>query len=436
MTFKYKAAVAVAGLWSVTALSGGLAYGAEPLSREEAIARALEAAPILEALQENITAANAGILQAGVKPNPQIGADIENFTGTGPFSELGRTELTVHYAQKYERGGKRDLRTRLAREDKKISIAEWHIRRLEVVRRVEAAYVAASAAKARLKNQHQQVAIFEQIEATIKKRVAAGRDPDLAAQNAYVRLLGAQGRADAAQLALEAAKLSLASLWQGAPDSFEIEGTRFGILPNAMTARTPDMVLEGPDLVLWQRKQERSKASLALEKARAVQDPTFKVGLRYHQNTSDVAAVAGISIPLAIHDTNRGNISRAKANVNRSRFEMMDVERQLGRQLMIAHAAQVGSFKQARLLERNLAAALEAKSLVMNRLDRGVASYLDVFAAQALAAEIEEQRIDALARFHSAQVTINRLTTKYDNDALLPSEASDASGNATAREGY
>lgn len=436
MTFKYTAAIAAAGLWSFTALSGGLAYGADPLSREDAIARTLEAAPILEAMQENIAAAGAGILQAGVKPNPQIGADIENFTGTGPFSGLDRTEFTVSYAQRYERGGKRGLRTRLAHEDKKISVAEWHIRRLEVIQRVESAYVAAVVAKARLKSREQQVAIFEQIEAAIKKRVEAGRDPDLAAQNAYVRLLGAQSRAAAAKLALDAAKLSLASLWQGRIDSFEVDESSFETLPNALMARTPDMVQEGPDLVLWQRKQERTKASLALEKARAVQDPTFKVGLRYHQNSSDVAAVAGVSIPLAIHDTNRGNISRAKAHVNRSRYELMDVERQLGRQLMIAHAAQAGSFKQARQLERNLAAALEAKSLVMDRLERGVASYLDVFAAQALMAEIEEQRIETLARFHSAQVTINRLTTKYDANAMPSSGASEATDGLMTREGY
>ncbi len=436
MTFKYTTAFAVAGLWLVAAFGGGLAYGAEPLSREQAIARALEAAPILEAMQENITAAGAGIIQAGVKPNPQIGTEIENFTGTGPFSGFDRTELTVSYAQRYERGGKRGLRTRLARGDKKISIAEWHIRRLELIQRVESAYVAAVAAKARLKNKEQQVAIFEQIEAAIKKRVEAGRDPDLAAQNAYVRALGAQSRAEAAQLALETAKLSLASLWQGSIDSFEIDETMLGTLPSALTARTPDMVQKGPDLVLWQLKQERTRASLALEKARAVQDPTFRVALRYLQDSSDVAAVAGVSIPLAIHDTNRGNISRAKANVNRSRYELMDVERQLGRQLMIAHAGQTASFKQARQLERNLTAALGAKSLVMDRLERGVASYLDVFAAQALVAEIEEQRIEMLARFYSAQVTINRLTAKYDNDAVPPSGAPEASGDVLSREGY
>lgn len=436
MTSNFKAAVAAVGLWSATAFGSGLVYGAETLSREDAVAKALEAAPILEALRENISAAHAGILQAGVKPNPQIGVDLENLTGTGPFTGLDRTELTVSYAQTYERGGKRHLRTRVAREDKKISIAELHIRRLDVARRAEAAYVAAVAAKARLENREHQVALFEQIEAAIKKRVEAGRDPDLAAQNAYVRLLGARSRAQETKLALDAAKLSLSSLWQGTGESFEIDAAELDKLPSAMTVRTVDMVLGGPDLALWQLKQERTEALLALEKARAVQDPTFKAGLRYHQNSSDVAVVAGVSIPLALHDTNSGNISRAKANVNRSRYELQDVERRLGRQLMIAHAEQAASFQQAHQLERNLAAALDAKTLVMDRLDRGVASYLDVFAAQALVADIEELRIETLARFHSAQVSINRLTTKYDSDALPPSGASEAFGDASARKGF
>lgn len=436
MTFKKKTVSTVVGLWSATALCSGLAYGADTLSRGEAISRALAAAPILGAMRESISAAKAGVLQADVKPNPRIDTTLENFTGTGPFTELGRTEFSVSYAQKYERGGKQKLRKRVAQEDKKITVAEWHIQRLDVIQQVENAYVTALASKARLENRQRQVALLADIKAAIEKRVVAGRDSDLSAQNAHVRLLTAENKANEAELMLDAAKLSLASLWQGDAESLVLEAGAFEQLPDAMTPRTPEMVQTGPDLVLWRLREDRRQASLALEKAKAVQDPTFRVGLRYHQDSGDVAAVAGVSLPLSIHDTNRGNIGRAKAELSRSRYESQEIERQLGRRLMMAHAAQSAAFIQARQLEGNLAAALEAKSLVMERLERGAASYLDVYTAQALVTEIEELRIEALAKFHAEQVSINRLTAKYNDSGLSPSGVNDASEDVTAGEGF
>lgn len=42
-----------------------------------------------------------------------------------------------------------------------------------------------------------------------------------------------------------------------------------------------------------------------------MQDPTVRVGVCYLQVTSDAATVAEVSIPLVLHNTNSGNISRS-----------------------------------------------------------------------------------------------------------------------------
>jgi len=435
MNLKYRAAFAAVGFCAANILYGGLSFGADFLSREEAIRLAIAAAPTLDAAKERINASHAGIKQADTKPNPTFTADFENFTGSGSFTGFNRSEVTLSYSQKFERGGKRNLRTALASEDKKIKIAEWHIRRLDLIAEIDKNYISAATAKARYENLKRQVVIYTEIKTAIQKRVKAGKDSNLAVQNAHIRLLGIQNKMAVAKQTLEVAKLSLASMWQGNPDAFLIDITWLSDLPSAMAPLTPETVEGGPDLTLWNLRQGLMKASLALEKSRAVQDPTFKVGVRYHQNSSDMAAIAGVSIPLAIHNTNRGNIGRAMANLNRSRFDSLEVERRLKRQLVMAHSDQTSAFMQVRQLRQNLAAAKEAKNMVMGRLSKGLASYLDVFSAQSMVTEIEDLRIAALANFHTAQVTIDRLFAKHDNNVLPPSIALEGTDVAADREG-
>lgn len=435
MFLNKRAAFAAVSLLASLA-SPATAMEAETLTKDAAIQRILDTSLSLEAGRARIAEMDANITQMGVKPNPTIGAEVENFTGTGPFTGLDRTELTVTYAQLYERGNKRSLRTDLARKEAGITEAEWHVRRLDLIHLAEMAYVQAVAAKARVAALETQLVILRDIETAIRKRVRAGKDSELAAQNAAIRALNAENKLQEAKRHFETAKLALAGLWGSETADFTLASTDLLALPIAVKAVSPNAVQDGPDMVVWYKKEAAQSAALRLEKAKAVQDPTVRVGLRYHQQTSDVAAVAGVTIPLAVHDTNKGNISRARAAVSRSRFEQMEVERQLSRRLMMAHNQQLTAFQSARKLDANWRAAETAKQLVMDRMAKGAASYLDVFAAQSLLADIEMQQLDAVTRFHLAQADIDRLTATYSTDAVTPAAAIAVDAdNETEREG-
>src|SRR3546814_19486995 len=70
--------------------------------------------------------ARAEIDQAGVRPNPTLGVEAENFAGTGGFSVLEQPEVTVTYEQRIERGGKREAR--LAYASRGLDLAEAQAR--------------------------------------------------------------------------------------------------------------------------------------------------------------------------------------------------------------------------------------------------------------------------------------------------------------------
>src|SRR3546814_3120032 len=76
----------VAGLWSAES-------AAQSLTLDAAIERAISASPEVVAGQATIDGARAEIDQAGVRPNPTLGVEAENFAGTGGFSVLGQPEV-------------------------------------------------------------------------------------------------------------------------------------------------------------------------------------------------------------------------------------------------------------------------------------------------------------------------------------------------------
>ena len=418
-------ALVAVGLAHVTAPGSRAGDTIPVLTREMAIDRVVAATPALDALRENINARTSTIRQAGVKPNPLLSTELENFTGTGPFTGLGRSEFTVAYNQRFERGGKRRSRVQLATNEKQIAIAQLQINRLDIIRETERAYIGVLAAQAKLENAEEQVTVFESIHDAINVRMARGKDSKFAVQNARMHLLRAQNRVTQAEQSVTNAKQSLSSLWQQTDTMFSVTVSSFFALPDHLIAPALTAAQSGPDLALWKLRQERSKSTVALEKANAVQDPTVKVGLRYLQGTSDVAAIVGVSIPFALYDTNSGNIGKAKANHKKSQYELSEAERQLERRILMQQNNRAAAYVQARQIFHNLIPeAEETKKLVLERLKRGVASYLDVFTTQTLAAEFKGQLLAELEQYHLAQIELDRLTARHGLDDTISDENS------------
>src|SRR3546814_8353453 len=69
---------------------------AEPLSFDEALARAANSAPLLEAREQQIRARQSAAIAAGQLPDPKLGIGLDNFPISGPpaFS-LTRENMTM-----------------------------------------------------------------------------------------------------------------------------------------------------------------------------------------------------------------------------------------------------------------------------------------------------------------------------------------------------
>ena len=121
----------------------------QQLTLDEALARALERDPSVAAGEIARAGALARREQAVLRPNPEAGFELENFSGDLPGASAA--EATVELSQRFELGGKRSSRVALA--DSLLGLTRWDragIRR-DVVREVEIAFAEGLGAQDRLR---------------------------------------------------------------------------------------------------------------------------------------------------------------------------------------------------------------------------------------------------------------------------------------------
>ncbi|MBU2269815.1 MAG: TolC family protein, partial [Alphaproteobacteria bacterium] len=132
-------ALSLAALPSHTALAQQpplTAVDAPALSLLDALARAADVDPALAGGEARARAGDAAVRQADVRPNPSLGLMVENLPTLGGGNIIDRTETTLSYEQRFERGGDRPARVALARGEAAVVQAEAAVRRLDRLEQV------------------------------------------------------------------------------------------------------------------------------------------------------------------------------------------------------------------------------------------------------------------------------------------------------------
>jgi cobalt-zinc-cadmium efflux system outer membrane protein len=378
------------------------------LTLEEAVARSLAASPLLNAKEAAITASGGSVDQAGVRPNPQLEVEVENFTGSGPYSDFGSTETTVTYRQPLERGGKRRARVALAEADRGIARLERVRSAADVAFETQRAWTAVQEAEALVANAQDRLRLAEDMASIVQRRVKAARDPLAAGLKADNQVADARAGLDQARRTLALAREALAAQWGEEAADFTLEGAAFHRMADG-----PDGG-GAPDLAVSEARIERAGKSYELEKVRAKSDPTIGVGLRRFEDGGDVAGVLSFSMPLAFFDRNRGSINRAMAEKQEAQWLLEEERRKRAAGLRAARATQAAAEAEASAIHDDMIPrAFEAAKSARDGYDRGAFSYLEVADTQRALVDLRAREIAALKKFHEAQAVIDRLTGRW-----------------------
>ena len=135
----------------------------QSLTLADAISRAVSADPTVGVNTARLDAASASLRQAGVGPRPTVGVDVEDFTGTHPYSGLKRSESTAYYQQTWERGDKRGARIGVARAEVEVARQRASVRMLDLIAKVQGAWIDAAVAEAAITIAEERVAIAERL---------------------------------------------------------------------------------------------------------------------------------------------------------------------------------------------------------------------------------------------------------------------------------
>ena len=399
--------------WAIAVLAFAAsitASQAEPrvLGLNEALQLALRSDAIVPAIRSRVRGAEAGIRQADRLPNPTIGAEFENFAGSGSYRGSSRIQSTVFLQQLLELGGKREARTGGAQAELKIARARGAVRVLDLLRDVELAWIDLAVAIAQQRIAEERLSIAQRLRDEFVRRSQSGRDPLFTQSRAEAQVALEEIAVEQAASAAQIARANLASYWRGNTD-FTID---ISLLEAEQQHHRNNAY--NVEIALLQSEKELAAARTVLERARAIPDPSLRLGVRRFTETGDSAAIAGISIPLPLFDNNDGNIEKAEADRRAVELEIETATRAMRRELSRLEGRLRANAAEARRIQSDvIPRAQRAVDLIRDGLERGVFSYVEFADAQRTLNDARLRRIDALKSFQQDNAALARLTGRH-----------------------
>ncbi|MEA1648727.1 TolC family protein [Nitrospirillum sp. BR 11164] len=370
------------------------------------IAQALATNPRLKAAQARVAAAQGDVMQAGVLPNPQVSLQTENLAGSGPYSGTRAMETTLGLNQLVELGGKRGSRQAVATAAESRARLDADIVRLDLVRDVRVAHAALLAATVRRTIVEEQRGLAAETARAVAARVRSGHDSAIQEDRAATDLRQAEIEAARAARDETAARRSLELLVGGPVPPLDPAVLRdLGpTLPAAAGGNTPDVAR-------WRAEVGRTRATIAVERARAVPDVTVGAGVRRFNDGRDTALVLGVTIPIPAFDTNRGGIHRAYQESTEAEMELDRATRDQDTALAIARDRVAVARAEAETLAGQVVPGAEqAAAATRDGYRQGKFPYLDVLDAQRTLLAARLTLVAAYQDYHQSRADLDRLT--------------------------
>jgi cobalt-zinc-cadmium efflux system outer membrane protein len=392
---------------------------AGPLDLRSALALARQFNPGLSSAAREREATDAAVVQAGAWPNPVFGAQVED------LRRDNRT-TTLQLSQPIELGGKRAARVAAAERARDQAESALLARRSELRASTITLFFDVLAAQERLRLAQDSVGLAEVATRAAVNRVAAGKVAPLEESRARVAEAGIRVELLQAEGALRSARRQLASLWGNANPRFTHADGAIDLLPEATADTVQSRLSEAPVLRQARLEVERRQALSALEQARRVPDITVSLGAKRVPADEGMGSgsgrnqvVVGVSVPLPIFDTNRGNVAEALSREEKARDDLRAAELQLHADVALATERLRSARATAETLQRDALPGAEAAHKAAARgFELGKFSFLEALDAQRTLFQVRNQYLLAAAEAHRAASELDRLLGTGAEEAL------------------
>ena len=302
---------AVGCAFAVLALAAGFPAWADPAPAFEQLLTQALTAPAAAEADANLAAAEGRLAQAGVRPNPELGLEVENILGRGPFQGVDGAETTLTVSQDLELWGRRGARVGVAQSEREAARWRRDASRLQVAAALAVAYAEAEAAQRRyaLAEEALELAVADARAALIL--VEEGREPLLRGIQGESEAAAARAALDEVRAERDAAFAELTALAGGQTPLTSVESSLLDRSPTASVGQAAD----ASAVLALVAERDAAQGRVRVETARGRPDVRASVGVRRFEAEDATALTAGVSLQLPLFDRNRGGVSAAEAEV-------------------------------------------------------------------------------------------------------------------------
>jgi outer membrane protein, heavy metal efflux system len=375
-----------------------------------------------------IPMARADILQASLRANPVFYQDGQLLQyQRGEFNRSrpgGPQQFDTNVTYPLDISGKRRARTEVSTRAEKVLEAQYQDAIRNRIDDVYGAFVTALNARQTLRYARVSVTGLEDLQNQTQKLFKGGQATQLELDRVENQLRVAQLGLLDAEAGYRKAKLDLGSFMNLSIE----EGTKMEIRGNVQVE--PPLLPpveelrrialdERPDVVAFRLGVSRAYADVRLARANAFSDVyllwqpyTFQDNSPYGVKSATSWAL-GVTVPLPIYNRNQGGILRARMNVDQSKMQLADVERQA----LIDIEEAIQEFQVSRRLFEELRHQVipDAKEILDDTIKlraAGSVSIIDVINAQLEFNDKVKQYLDTAIRYRRSMLAINTVVGK------------------------
>ena len=349
-------------------------------------------------------ATEGGVIQGGARPNPELAFLLED-------TRRETRTTTLQLNQPIELGGKRSARLAAAGRVRDVAAVELDLRRAEIRALVSANFFDVLAAQERIRLAQEVANLAKRATEVAAKRVASGKVPPLEETKARVTEANVRLDLSLAQSELRTARQRLASTWGNHLPRFERAEGRLEPLPALPSAESMNTRLaESPHLKRAKIEIQRRKSLADLERAKRTPDLTVSLGAMRVAELGRNQVLLGLSIPIPVFDSNRGNQLTTLKLTDKARDELVAMQIRLASESQAALERLAAARNAADTLKRDvLPGAQNAYDVATKGFELGKFNFLDVLDAQRTLFEAKSQYLRAVAETHRANAEIDRL---------------------------
>src|SRR6059058_4458651 len=354
----------------------------------QALALTLKQNPDLAAFSWDVRSAEARVLQARLRPNPELGMQSEDISGSRPG--FSHSQTTLQLSHLLELGGKRTARVREATFGRELAKLDYESKRLDILKKTAQAFVEVLSAQERVRLGQENLELASGLIPDIRKRIEAGKASAVEQTRSEVAVASAR-------IELDQAKRSLITARQYLPD---LENLSLNLYRN-------------PEIARWEPETAKRQATLRLQQADAVPNLTLSAGPRYIVETGEWTPVIGFSLPLPFWNRNQGAILEARHQLAKADDEKRSAVTRLSSELNDVYQTVARTSNEIHVLKESvLPGAEKAVEAIRQGYEAGRFSYLDVNEARRTLTTARLQYLQALSDYHKAVAEIEALTVQ------------------------